>query len=176
MVLLAAFFAGCGGTTVQDDKLVFSLPDLEGRLVSSSDERFRGKVVLVDVWGTWCPPCHEQIPYLAKLHNDYHEDGLEIVGIDFEMYELGTEEDRREGIKAFAKEYGINYLILLGGEVEDLAEALPTIQNFAGFPTSIYIGRDGRVRKLISGFYAGEAQRIEKYVENLLQEQAGTGT
>ena len=90
--------------------------------------------------------------------------------------ELGTEEDRREGIKAFTKEYGINYLILLGGEVGDLAGALPSIQNFTGFPTSIYIGRDGRVRKLTSGFYAGEAERIEKYVETLLQEQAGAET
>ena len=176
ILLLATTFAGCGGPSVKADRLVFSLPDLEGRIVSSSDERFQGKVLLVDVWGTWCPPCHKQIPYLAKLHDDYHEDGLEIVGIDFEMYELGTEQDRREEIKAFAKEFGINYLVLLGGEVGDLAGALPSLQNFTGFPTSIYIGRDGRVRKLTTGFSAGEAKRIEKYVEKLLREQAGAGT
>ena len=69
---------------VVGDTLVFALPDLDGKLVSSLDARFRNKVVFVTIWGTWCPPCLSEIPTFIDLQNKYQEDGLVIMGIAFE--------------------------------------------------------------------------------------------
>ena len=66
----------------------FEFPDLDGNPVTSDDERFKGKVVLVDIWGTWCPPCRREAPSLAKLDERFRERGLEIVGIAFERAAL----------------------------------------------------------------------------------------
>ncbi|MGH7536625.1 MAG: TlpA disulfide reductase family protein, partial [Gemmatimonadales bacterium] len=63
----------------------FAFPDLAGRLVTNQDPRFRGKVVLVDVFGTWCPTCHDAAPHLVRLHRRYHGRGLEIVGLAYEV-------------------------------------------------------------------------------------------
>ncbi|HYC31709.1 MAG TPA: TlpA disulfide reductase family protein, partial [Gemmatimonadales bacterium] len=63
----------------------FSFPDLDGRMVSERDPRFRGKVVVVDVFGTWCPTCHDAAPTLARLWRKYHARGLEIVGLAYEV-------------------------------------------------------------------------------------------
>jgi thiol-disulfide isomerase/thioredoxin len=63
----------------------FAFPDLNGRMVSERDPRFRGKVVMVDVFGTWCPTCHDSAPELVRLYRKYHGRGLEIVGLAYEV-------------------------------------------------------------------------------------------
>src|SRR6202795_390097 len=73
-------------TSVKDpnEAYQFSFPDLNGRTVSNADAKFRGKVVLVNITGSWCPNCHDEAPFLAELYSRYHGQGLEIVGLDFE--------------------------------------------------------------------------------------------
>ena len=160
---------GCG-TYVEDDRLAFKLTDLDNNPVTLDDEVFRGKVVLVDIWGTWCPPCIEQLPHLIALYDTYHDRGLEIVSIDFDAYLLGTEEKRQAAMKAFVTESGINYRVLLGGDTTDVERVFPTLRRFKGFPTSIFIGRDGRVRHVEVGFIGGTAANHEKIVKELLSE------
>src|SRR5206468_6461953 len=73
-------------TSVKDptDPLRFSFPDLNGRVITNADERFRGKVVLVNISGSWCPNCHDEVPFLVDLYRQYRNRGLVIVGLSFE--------------------------------------------------------------------------------------------
>ena len=155
---------------MKNDQVTFQLSDLESNLVSSSDERFRGKVLLLDIWGSWCPPCRKEIPYLNGFHDRYHADGLEIVGLSFEQ---GADEaSRLSTLEDFVKANDINYLVLQGGSTGDVGAALPAVENFSGFPTTIFIGRDGTVRKVDVGFGDGKAPGMERFLEELLQESA----
>jgi thiol-disulfide isomerase/thioredoxin len=63
----------------------FAFPDLDGRLVTNDDPRFRGKVVLVDVFGSWCPTCHDAAPVLVGLYREFHNRGFEVVGLAYEV-------------------------------------------------------------------------------------------
>ena len=91
----------------------FSFPDLNGNIVSNTDARFQGKVVLIEITGSWCPNCHDEAPLLEEVYNKYHSQGLEIVALSFEEAEQLQNPVR---LRAFIKEYGIRYTVLLGGE------------------------------------------------------------
>ena len=73
-------------TTVKDltKPFAFSFTDLDGHVVSNTDARFKDKVVLINVTGSWCPNCHDESPFLAELYDKYHARGLEVVALDFE--------------------------------------------------------------------------------------------
>lgn len=158
----------------------FAFPDITGKIVSSSDDRFRGKVLIVGIGGSWCPNCHDEAPFLSELSKKYRDKGLEIV-------ELSFEEDAQKAkgyprLLAFNKRYGVDYTVLLAGEQADVAEKVPQIHNLNSFPTTIFIGRDGLVRGVHAGF-AGAAsgvfhdnakEEITAAVERLLAETRKT--
>jgi thiol-disulfide isomerase/thioredoxin len=162
-----------------DEPFRFSFPDLDGRLVSNTAARFRGKVVLVNISGSWCPNCHDEAPFLASLDRKYRSKGLEVVTLSFEEAEQLTNPVR---LRAFIRQYGIGYTVLLAGEPEQLAEKVPQAVNLNAFPTTFFIGRDGRVRGVHAGFpsagsgeFYGKAKRdITSRVERLLAERPGT--
>jgi len=138
-------------TSVKDptEPLHFDFPDLNGRAVSNTDERFRGKVVLVNITGSWCPNCHDEVPFLVELYRQYRSRGLEIVGLSFEEAAQLKNPTR---LKAFIKRYGVDYTVLLAGEPKDAPEKLPQAVNLNSFPTTFFVGRDGRVRGVTAGF------------------------
>ena len=142
-------------TTMKDpnEPLRFSFPDLNGRVVSNTDARFQGKVVVVAIGGSWCPNCHDEAPYLEVLYRKYHAAGLEVVGLSFEE---GDELKNPERLRAFVKQYGIEYPILLAGEPSELNAKLPGAVNLNAWPTTFFVGRDGKVRAIHTGF-AGNA-------------------
>jgi thiol-disulfide isomerase/thioredoxin len=153
----------------------FSFPDMEGKVLSNTDERFRGKVLIVSISGSWCPNCHDEAPFLAELYRTYQKKGLEIVAFSFEE---AAQLPGLKRLKAFNKRYGIEYPVVLAGEQADLAEKVPQIHNLNSFPTTIFIGRDGLVRGVHAGF-AGAAsgafhtdakEEIKATVERLLAE------
>jgi thiol-disulfide isomerase/thioredoxin len=158
----------------------FAFQDINGKLVSSTDERFRGKVIIVGIGGSWCPNCHDEAPFLSELSKKYRAKGLEIV-------ELSFEEDAQKAkgyprLLAFNKRYGVDYTVLLAGDQADVAEKVPQIHNLNSFPTTIFIGRDGLVRGVHAGF-AGAAsgafhetakEEITATVERLLGETRKT--
>jgi peroxiredoxin len=168
-------------TTVRDpsEPLRFAFTDLDGRPVSNTDERFRNKVVLVNISGSWCPNCHDEAPFLASLYRTYRARGLEIVTLSFEEPEQLAAPTR---LRAFIEEYGIDYTVLLAGEPEQLAEKVPQAVNLNAFPTTFILGRDGRVRGVHAGFpspgsgeYYLKAKRdITTQIERLLAERRGT--
>jgi thiol-disulfide isomerase/thioredoxin len=157
----------------------FSFPDLEGRIVTERDPRFQGKVVLVDVFGTWCPTCHDAAPELVKLHRKYRDQGLEIVGLAYEV-SGDTAVDRRQ-VRRYREKFGVTFPMLLAGvnDTEAAAATLPQLQGFTSFPTTIFLGRDGRVRRIHAGFYgpatgaqhAKQVREWEAEVERLLSER-----
>jgi len=142
-------------TTLRDPKipLSFSFPDLAGRTVSNTDARFRGKVVIVSVGGSWCPNCHDEAPLLEDLYRRYRRQGLEVVDLSFEEADQLKNPTR---LRAFRKEYGLDYIVLLAGEPSQEAEKLPQAVNLDTFPATFFIGRDGLVKAIHAGF-AGKA-------------------
>jgi len=166
-------------TSVKDptEPFRFSFPDLSGRVVSNTDEKFRGKVVIVSISGSWCPNCHDEAPFLGELYKKYRSRGLEIVSLSFEE-EAQLKNPVR--LRAFMKRYGIEYTVLIPGEPKELAERVPQGVNLSSFPTTFFIGRDGRVRAVHAGFpgkASGEFHTQAKEestatVERLLAESA----
>jgi len=156
----------------------FRFPDLEGQPVSADDPRFRGKVVLVDIFGTWCPTCHDAAPALARLYRDYHDRGLEIVGIAFEV--TGDTAQDAPLIRRYRDKFGLEFPLLVGGvsDAEAVSAALPQLDGFTAFPTTLFLGRDGRVRRIHAGFYGPATgsqhealvTEVRREVERLLRE------
>lgn len=159
--------------------LAFSFPDLSGGVLSSSDPRFKGKVVLIDIFGTWCPTCHDAAPSLVQLYRDYHGRGLEIVGLAFEA--IGDTAIDAPLVRRYRDKFGIPFPLLLGGvsDQDAVSAALPQLRGAIAFPTTIFVGRDGRVRQIHAGFYgpATGAQHLavvrefRRRVEELLGER-----
>jgi thiol-disulfide isomerase/thioredoxin len=145
----------------------FAFPDLDGRIVSERDPRFRGKVVVVDVFGTWCPTCHDSAPELVRLYRKYHGRGLEIVGLAYEVTGDSAVDARQ--VRRYRDKFGIPFPLLLAGvnDTEAAAATLPQLRGFTSFPTTIFLGRDGRVRRVHAGFY-GPATGLQH--ERLIRE------
>jgi peroxiredoxin len=132
---------------------VFSFHDLSGKLVSNTDPQFQGKVVIVAIGGSWCPNCHDEAPFLESLYKQFHSKGLEIVNLSFEE-EDGVKNPER--LRAFIAKYGLTYTILLAGDTDQLNEKVPQAENLNSWPTSFFLGRDGKVKEIHAGF-AGPA-------------------
>jgi thiol-disulfide isomerase/thioredoxin len=164
-------------TTIRDPKepLVFSFPDIAGKIVSNSDPEFRGKVVIVAIGGSWCPNCHDEASFLVGLYRKYHSKGLEIVNLDFEQGDPATDMAR---LKAFIAHYEISYPVLIAGTTDQLSEKVPQAVNLNCWPTSFFIGRDGLVKQIHAGFagpgntagHAALEQDVIALIEKLLAE------
>jgi peroxiredoxin len=161
LALALAFSAGCGGAPgtqagasgrpaaeaggkgkVGTAAPSFALPDLEGATVSS--ESLRGKVVILDFWATWCPPCREEVPHLVRLQSKYRDQGLEIVGVSLDA---GGVRD----VAPFADEYDVNYTMLIGDE--SVAKAY---DNVTFLPTTFLLDRQGKIGRKFVGYTAPE--------------------
>ena len=138
-------------TSVKDPKepFQFAAKDLNGRPVSNADPRFRHKVVLVNVMGSWCPNCHDEAPFLGKLYETYKAKGLEIVAMDYEYPDQIKDPVR---LRAFLKRYNVKYTVLLAGGLPDLQATLPQAVNLHAWPTTFFVGRDGKVKSVHVGF------------------------
>lgn len=136
----------------------FSLPNLDQETVALAD--FAGKFVIVDFWGTWCPPCRREIPFFVKLQEKYADD-LAVVGITYENDE--DEELARKRVQEFAEEQGINYPLVMGD-----TETRAKVPNFRGFPTTLFLDRTGKVRLMIVGLHPYE--KLEMYLKHLIAE------
>jgi thiol-disulfide isomerase/thioredoxin len=169
-------------TTARDphEKFTFSFPDDHGKLVTNDDPRFKGKVVLAIVTGTWCPNCHDEAQYLVQLDKKYRDKGLAIVALDFEEPDQQGNLEREH---AFVKQYGVKYTYLIAGAPEEMWEKVPQLVNLNTWPATVFIGRDGTVRGVHSGFASpasGEfhqqlQQEFTSRIETLLAEKTPGG-
>ncbi|HXS96691.1 MAG TPA: TlpA disulfide reductase family protein [Candidatus Limnocylindrales bacterium] len=168
-------------TSVKDPAapLHFAGTDLNGVAVTDQDARFRGKVVVLAIGGSWCPNCHDEAPFLVELYRKYHARGLEIVALDFEEADQLQNPER---LRAFIRKYGITYPVLLAGTPSELSAKLPQAVNLNAWPTTFFLGRDGRVRAVHAGF-AGKAsgefheqmrEEVTALIERLLGEDSAS--
>ncbi len=157
--------------TTEDQSVAFAFEDLNGQLVQLTDERFQGKPVLINLFGTWCPNCNDEAPVLVDFYDKYHADGLEIVGLAFEFTD-DVERDKKQ-IAEFKKRYGIQYPLLRAG-INDKAEAakiLGFLDQVVAYPTSIFLNREHKVVNIHSGFAGpGTGDHFKKLVAELEQQ------
>lgn len=168
-------------TSMRDPNEVFTFnfPDVNGKLVSNEDPRFKGKALIAVVTGTWCPNCHDEAQYLVQLYKQYRDRGLEIVALDFEEPE---QQDELTRVRSFVKKYGVEYTYLIAGAPVEMWEKVPQAVNLNTWPATFFIGRDGRVKRIHAGFAAtasGEfndalKREFTTTVEQLLREPART--
>lgn len=129
----------------------FALQDLDGKKVSLSD--FKGSVVIVNFWATWCGPCRATIPGLENLYRKYSPKGLVLLGISLD-------DGGWDYVKSFKQEYGISYPILKGNSDVASKYMVRTI------PFIVIVGRDGQVHNRLHGF--GAEEKLEKEIKKLL--------
>ena len=142
LIILGLGLIGCGSSGGVDSIDVSSIrvKDLDGRTISLSD--YKGRVIILNFFATWCPPCREEIPDFIELQKDFGGRGLTIVGIS-----LDTEPP--DEVRRFSRERGINFMVLYAG---DQSQALADrVGGIRGIPTSLLIGRDGNVRRKVVG-------------------------
>jgi thiol-disulfide isomerase/thioredoxin len=132
-----------------NEKFTFNFRDVNGKQVSSEDADYKNKVVLAIVTGTWCPNCHDEAQYLVELDKKYRDKGLRIVALDFEEPEQqGTLARER----AFIRKYGVKYAYLQAGAPAEMWEKVPQLNHLDTWPATVFIGRDGKVAAVHSGF------------------------
>jgi len=150
----AALRDGATLTTLRADHepLDFELPDVDGRPVSIRDERFRDKVVIVTIGGTWCPNCHDEAVFLRDFLPPRRERGLEVVQL---MFEYEDDFDAAAaGVRDFIDKFGIDYPVLVAGSYGPgrVQQVLPQIETFFAYPTTLVLDREGRIRHTHTGF------------------------
>ncbi|MBI5212940.1 MAG: TlpA family protein disulfide reductase [Nitrospirae bacterium] len=143
-------FAG-GRPAANETAPKFSLIDLHGKRVSLSD--FRGKVVLINFWADWCPPCKMEIPGFQRVYEAYKGRGFAVIGISIDDVE-----------PSFIKDMGITYPVVMADD-----KVVKDYGNVSGIPISFLIGKDGRMVKKIMGIYFEGTLRED--VENALKKR-----
>lgn len=163
-----------------DKKISFSFPDLNHQMVSLSDARFKNKVVIIQMLGSWCPNCMDETAYLSKFYSKYKDKGVEIVGL---AYERTKDFDRsKKNIERLKNRFDVKYPLLVTGytnEKGEAAKSLPMLNNVVAFPTMIIIDKKGDVRKIHTGFsgpgtgkhYIEFGNEFEKLINDLIAEK-----
>jgi len=149
------------------DKLSFTFKNENGDSVSLTDEKYKNKVVIVQILGTWCPNCMDESRLYADLYKQYSADGLEIVGLAFETSKDETKVF--ESLKRYKNQMDINYEILWAGKASKkyAAEVLPALNHVMSFPTSIFIDKTGKIRRIHTGFSGPATSKYKAYVNEL---------
>lgn len=149
----------------QTSRFDFTFRDLDGNAVSLHDEKFRGKVVVVTLGGSWCPNCHDEAVFLVPFFREYQPKGVEIVALMFERH--GEFERAASAVRNYRKDLGIEFTTLIAGvsDTDEASKALPTLTGIYGYPTTIVVDRAGAVRDIHVGF-SGPAtgKHYEEYV------------
>ncbi|GHV12268.1 hypothetical protein FACS1894162_8260 [Bacteroidia bacterium] len=155
--------------------LSFALPNTDGKLISLKDERYKDKVVIVSILGSWCPNCLDEQEYLASWYRENKDRGIEIIGLAFERKD--DFKYAQSTIERLKKRYDIGYEILFAGQAspESVAKVLPELDHFSSYPTTIFIDRTGKVAKIHTGysgpatglFYEEFQQEFNQLIDNL---------
>lgn len=149
-----------------EERLDFRFPDLDSNMVSIHDERFRNKVVVIQIMGSWCPNCMDETAFLSDYYKSNKQRGVEMIAL---AYEYSTDFQRsKKSLSKFQKHFNMQYPILITGvRVSDslrTEKTLPQMTPIKMFPTTIFVGRDGKVKKIDTGFKGpGTGAHYEAY-------------
>lgn len=161
------------------ERLTFSLPNPAGKTISLQDERYKNKVVIIELMGSWCPNCLDESRFLAPYYKKMKDKGVEVIGLAFEYSpELSISGPK---IENFKKRIGVDYEILFAGQPNDetIAQVLPMLHKINGYPTTFILDKSGKVREIHTGFsgpgtgvyYTDWIHEFEQTVQNLLNEK-----
>jgi peroxiredoxin len=156
-----------------EERLNFSFSDLNKKMVAMHDQRFKNKVVIVQIMGSWCPNCMDETAFLSAFYNQNRQRGVEVVGL---AYEYSTDFERaKKSVQKFKDRFGVQYpLLITGVAVGDslrTEKTLPQLTRIQSFPSTIFIDKKGRVAKIHVGF---EGPGTGMHYETLKKEYAET--
>jgi len=161
------------------DKIEFSFPDVNGNKVSLTDEKFRNKVVILQLFGTWCPNCMDETKFLNEWYEKNNARGVEILGLAYERKDDFTYASER--VKKMKEKWKVQYDFVIAGVNDKVkaAETLPALNQVVAFPTTIFIGKDGKVKHIHTGFegpgtgiyHEQFKQRFNEIINELLNEE-----
>ena len=167
---------------LSNTSLNFSFPDSKtGKMISINDDRFKNKVVVVQILGSWCPNCMDETKFLSEYYNKNHQRGFEVIGLAYER--TRDFKASQKALKPFEKRLNVQYPILITGvavgDTNLTQKSLPQINKIKAFPTSIFIDKKGNIRKIDSGFngpatgeyYTKFKKEFNQFVEKLLAEE-----
>lgn len=157
-------------------QLSFNLKDLSGKEYTFPNAEMRGKVVIIQIMGTWCPNCMDETNFYKEIYNQYHSKGLEIISIGYEYAD--TFEEQAKKIETLKTRKNLDFIFLVGGKAsKNLASThFKNLNEIISFPTSIYIGRDGQIKRIHTGFngpgtgsvYSEYTEKTKLLIESLL--------
>lgn len=130
----------------------FAFPDLQGNMVKPSDERFRNKVVILQIFGTWCPNCMDETKFLSTWYAENHDRGVEILGLAYERKPDFSYASAR--IIKMKNKLTVPYDFVIAGvnDKDEAAKTLPMLNRVIAFPTTLILGRDGKLKHIYTGF------------------------
>ncbi len=149
------------------DRITLSFPDVHGDTVSIDDAKYKGKVLVLQLLGTWCPNCMDETKFLAPWYDANRERGVEVLGLAYERKADFAYASAR--VKKMKEKMNVNYDILIAGtdKKAEAAETLPMLNAVIAFPTTIFIGKDGVVRKIHTGFSGpGTGHHYEQFKQD----------
>lgn len=162
------------------ERFNFAFPNAEGEIISLDDPQFKGKVIIVQIMGTWCPNCLEETQYYSEYFNSQASSDIAMVALAFEY--APTKERAFKAIGKLQESVGVTYPILLAqygsSSKQQANEKLPMLNNVLSYPTTVFIDKQGNVRKIHTGFngkatgekYLEFIQEFEQFVKQLLAE------
>ena len=157
----------------------FTYRDIDGKTVSLSDKRFKGKIVLLQIMGSWCPNCMDETGFLSGFYKTYRGKGVEIIGL---AYERSTDFARsQKSLRNFQQRFHVEYPMLITGvtvgDPDRAKKTLPQLEGIVGFPTTIFLDRTGKIAKIHTGFsgpgtgdhYLQQQEEFKATVDELLK-------
>lgn len=144
----------------------FNLKTIDGKDYQFPNEQTKGKVVIIQIMGTWCPNCMDETNYYKELYDKYHSKGLEIISIGYEATDSFEEQAKK--ILTLKQRKNLDFTFLVGGKASKgiASEHFHMLNEVISFPTSIYIGRDGEVKRIHTGFNGpGTGEVYTEYVK-----------
>ncbi len=138
-----------------ESKLNFTFKDVNGKNVSINDARFKNKVVVIQIMGSWCPNCMDESQFLSSFYKEYKNKGVEVIAL---AYEYSTDFNRsKASIQKFINRFGIQYPVLITpttvSDEQRTEKTLPQLTPIRMFPTTIFLDKQGNVSKIHHGFY-----------------------
>jgi thiol-disulfide isomerase/thioredoxin len=149
------------------EKIDFTFPDVNGKSVSLTDDKYKNKVVILQLFGTWCPNCMDETNFLVPWYNENHNRGVEIIGLAYERKPDFEYASAR--VKKMVRKFNVPYDFVIAGtnNKEAAAMTLPQLNKIVAFPTTIFIGRNGKVKKIHTGFSGpGTFMYYDQFVEH----------
>lgn len=166
-------------TYVKEDQphLELNLKDLNHNYYSYPNQETKGKVVIIQILGTWCPNCMDETRYYKELYAKYHDQGLEIISV---CYETGEDEETYfKRVQSYKEKLDLDFTFLIGGKANKgkASEHFSVLNQIISFPTSIFIDRNGDIQRIHTGFngpstgsyYTDYTTKTDKLIEELIK-------